>query len=105
MMKPHRRQRPAILDYALILGAWLLMFAYLTSGGPSAALALDLAELGKLRVEIGELPAARPGRSGEVNHIDSIVCAEKLTRRAALSKRCPRSVHVSDRTGTIAKRK
>ena len=35
-MKPHRRQRPAILDYALILGAWLLMFTYLTSGGPYA---------------------------------------------------------------------
>jgi hypothetical protein len=30
----HRRQRPAILDYAVILGAWFLMFAYMTSGGP-----------------------------------------------------------------------
>jgi hypothetical protein len=33
MMKPHRRQRPAVVDYAVILGAWLLMFAYMTSGG------------------------------------------------------------------------
>jgi hypothetical protein len=36
-----------------------------------------------------------PGR--EVNHTDSIVCAEKLTRRASLSRRCPRSVQAAGR--------
>jgi hypothetical protein len=31
-MKPHAHPRPLAFDYAVILGAWLLMFAYLTSG-------------------------------------------------------------------------
>jgi hypothetical protein len=34
MMKPHKRQRPAVVDYAVILGLWVAMLAYLTSGGP-----------------------------------------------------------------------
>jgi hypothetical protein len=34
MMKPRRRQRPAVVDYAVMLTAWIAMFAYLTSGGP-----------------------------------------------------------------------